>query len=209
VVIDTSQNDPAYLQVTEMQTGNYNPFYIGLYKDTVFKSPHEEIPKYFAYPILESPGMNEGRFYKWPDSAAIALFVDTTRTLSHSLPLDEDDRSFKSYPVTIVNDHDDTINIGYGDHIPVIMEALDTNGQWKPIEEQFVYMCGTGLNRIILPPGNIVVTYAFVYKGNYRTKLRLRYVTGKPEAVSNEFYGSINRTQFKNEMRIEARLRSI
>lgn len=54
-------------------------------------------------------------------------------------------------------------------------------------------MCGTGLSTIILPPNEIAVTFVPVFKGNYKTQLRL--TDGKNHSAS--FEGKIFYTQFQ------------
>lgn len=176
-----------------LQVGNYNPLYIGQRTDSIYVSYKLNLNKYSLY--------DNGRSnYKGPDSAGILLVIDTTNVISDYSMIWEDDgrmlstKSFKAFPVFVVNTTKDTLSIGYGDHLPIIMEAIDDKGSWRPIEEPYMYMCGTGLNRIILPPNEIVVTSAPVNKGKIKTKLRLRY----NKILSQEFYGTINPTQFDN-----------
>ena len=100
-----------------------------------------------------------------------------------------------SIPVLIRNNNKDTIAIGYGSQIPIVMEALNENYEWKPIQKKFIYMCGVGLSTIILPPGEIAITLAPVFKGF--TKTRLRLVLGNN--VSKPFWGFINKRQFESK----------
>ena len=88
----------------------------------------------------------------------------------------------------------DTITIAYGDFLPLITEAKDSIGNWKPIEEKWTYMCGNGVGSIILPPNEIGLSATMVYHGNYPTTLRLRI----DSSFSNEFMGRINYRQFES-----------
>ena len=45
------------------------------------------------------------------------------------------------YPVLLINNHTDTVTIGYGVILPLEMEAKDSTGLWKPIEKRFIYLC--------------------------------------------------------------------
>ena len=54
---------------------------------------------------------------------------------------------------------------------------------------------GTGVESIILPPKQIVVTSELVYTGDFKTKLRMKLGSN----YSREFTGSINLTQFESE----------
>ena len=119
--------------------------------------------------------------YKKIDSVKVEISIDTTQHISNE--------NRKSYPVMIKNIFTDTLNIGYGSVIPINTEALFENKKWKLIEKNTARFCGNGLQTIILPPNEILITNQTVYNdGNYKTKLRLRI--GKN--ISQEFYGKID-----------------
>ncbi len=99
----------------------------------------------------------------------------------------------KSYPVLVRNLNKDTVAIGYGDYIPLLLEAKDSVGNWKPIQVPYRYRCGTGLETIILPPKEIVITMLPIFNGNYKTQLRLTYGSN----MSKPFWGKIDYKQFK------------
>lgn len=118
---------------------------------------------------------------------------------------------YKSYPVFAINTTKDSLPIsdGYcedyqgrkqlvGYTLHLVMEAVDTDGKWKPIEKSFDRMCGTGLVPAYVPPGEVMITAANIYKGDYKTKLRLRIdcKKGCTMICSNVFEGTINRGQF-------------
>jgi hypothetical protein len=192
IVIETSNTERSYQSTTGPQFGNYNPLYIGKRMDSLSVSYRPNLEKYFVYD-------ENRRRYGRPDSAGIVLLIDTTRIISnHSLQRLNDARSlstnyFNDFPVFVVNTTKDTLRICSGNSLPIIMEAQDNKGAWRPIEEEFFLMCGTGINSVILPPNEILITSAPIYKGTFKTKLRLRY----NRILSNEFYGTINPTQFK------------
>jgi hypothetical protein len=194
IIQDTFKTDRIERITVWLKSGNYNPLYIGQQKDSIYVSYKPNLNKYFVYEGYK-------RSYNRPDSSGITLFVDTTKVVSDYSMIWEDDgsmlstKSFKAFPVIVVNTTKDTLSIGYGDHLPIVMEAMNNKGNWRPIEEPYMYMCGTGLNEIILPPNEIVVTSAPVNKGKFKTKLRLRY----NNIVSEEFYGTINPSQFDRE----------
>lgn len=171
--------------------GNYNPLYIGQRKDTIYVSYKPDLEKYFRYNINS---------YHWIDSSRILLLTDTTKIVSDYLMVVEGKdnlnwktKPFMAFPVIVVNTTNDTLILGSGEHIPIFMEAIDTSGKWRQIQKPYIYICGTGLNNIILPPNEIAVTSAPIFNGSFKTKLRLRL----NNAVSKEFYGTINPEQFK------------
>lgn len=191
IVQDTFKTDRIERNTVWLQSSNYHPLYIGQRKDSIYVSYSPNLKKYFMYDDHKTS-------YNIPDSSGIVLLIDTTKIISDHSMIWEDDgsmlstKSFKAFPVFVVNTTKDTLEIGYGNHLPIIMEAMDDKGNWQPIEKPYMYMCGTGLNRIILPPNEIVVTSAPLNKGRIKTKLRLRY----NGILSDEFYGTINPTQF-------------
>lgn len=82
--------------------------------------------------------------------------------------------------------------------LDIIQEALDTDGDWKPIELLPITSCGNSYHRVQLGAGEYWEFAAARYHGNFKTKLRFRI--GREEhgdAYSNEFEGSINKRQFR------------
>ncbi|MBL1233821.1 MAG: hypothetical protein COA31_013960 [Flavobacteriales bacterium] len=185
-------------EITWQSTANYHFFYIGPHRDTLiinhrlsysppppppnFDSSKHKVPEYIN--PLESyylDWLEERNYQRW-DSAKIEIKIDTTTIINNS------------YPVVLTNNESDTIFIGYGHYIPIIMEAKDSIGVWQPIQEQFVYTCGNGVGSIILPPEEIILTSARIFKGTYQTNLRLTIGNNS----SKEFKGSIHYRQFES-----------
>lgn len=133
----------------------------------------------------------EGSTYKYSDSTKILLQIDTS----------QETKSFfsdcavtsKAYPVLLTNKDKDTITVMTGDHLPMILEALDSTNQWRAIEKRHRYKCGVGLSSTFLPPNEVIVTSCIIYKGPYKTSLRLKFGIN----YSNTFIGSIHYSQFK------------
>lgn len=204
-ITDRFKNDT--LELTSeiwLNYGDHNPYYFGKLIDSI------SIERYLRpmMPPPPPPGTDisewdfepkkrkfneyfldwmDNRKFKRRDSADLFIKVDTTQIINN------DGR--KAFPVLIQNITTDTIYIGYGDQIPIITEAKSKNGEWKPIEEQFVYGCGNGLHSIILPPNELVITSELIYSGNFKTILRLKMGNN----YSEEFIGTINESQFESE----------
>ena len=118
---------------------------------------------------------------------------------------------FKSMPIYIFNDGPDTIAFGHNAYLPLIIEAKDSMGIWNPIQKLRRMGCGTGLTAYIIPPNQFMISTVPLFKGNFKTLLRVRYVRNfvivneDGEAIedlnrilySNEFEGNINYSQFK------------
>ncbi len=187
-------------ETTWFGTAHYEPIYIGLYQDTVEsryyypfapKELDEEERKQLKerdityYNKYNLDWLDERPYKRW-HKAEVDLKIDTTHLINERSP---------SYPVMITNTAPDTIFVGYGGLIPLKLEAKDSSGLWKPIEQRFVFMCGNGVGDIILPPKEIVIVAVEVPNGNYSTQLRLNFGIN----YSKVFNGSINYRQFKHK----------
>ncbi len=100
---------------------------------------------------------------------------------------------YDGYPVTIHNLEDQDIMLGFGNHIPLIFEALDKENNWQEISGIRKYSCGNGIQYIMLKPNQIATVFEPKIKGNFKTKFRYRL----KNMISNEFEGSINEDYFK------------
>lgn len=79
----------------------------------------------------------------------------------------------------------------------IIQEAIDTDGNWKPIETLPASWCGNSFHRVRLGAGEYWQLAAPRYFGSFATKLRFKLEIDRNTSVySNEFEGSVNRRQF-------------
>ncbi|MFT5819882.1 MAG: hypothetical protein ACI8ZM_001107 [Crocinitomix sp.] len=100
---------------------------------------------------------------------------------------------FRQYPVFITNISLDTAIIASRYKIPAIMEAMNERGEWRAIQEPLIG-CGTGVTHVKLPPNEIVMSYAPIFNGEFKTAFRIRI----GDNISNIFFGSINPNQFES-----------
>ena len=143
-----------------LTTADYRFLYIGPVTDTIRVNhflgihPPPPPPSILADPqdASSQPRIDpiEKKYYRdWGEDpvwknyrdANLNLVIDTSRTIN------------SSYPVFIQNCDTDTTSVEYGRHLPLIMEAQDSTGNWRPIQEHFMYICGMGVGTIVLPPG--------------------------------------------------------
>lgn len=166
----------------------YEVYYAGpLTKDIQLRYPVKGIKYIDNNPKMPLPRMD------W----LVKIIVDTSQLLSF-------ESSSEGYAVFIINKGIDTIGLAFGlpgkseeelnFTVPLRMEAKDTDNRWKPIQWPFSFVDNFGVNYINLPPDNIILTGMPMYKGTFKTKLRLEF--SKERIYSNEFVGYINRTQF-------------
>lgn len=121
-----------------------------------------------------------------PRNYTKAVFIEIT--------IDTSIKINQSNPVLVRNLHKETVQIGWNSRLPLIMEAKDIAGYWRPIQLFRTNMCGTGVYDVILPANEVAITLAPIYKGKFKTQLRLSYGNIK----SNVFWGSIDYNQLKS-----------
>jgi hypothetical protein len=169
--------------------GQYSPLYIGKIKDSIKL-------------IYKVSKLENGTDYEhnsiFPDAADIAIFIDTTRTIGFPKLMSEPYKKFehrtnkKSYPVFIKNMSTKNLQIGIGDILHMKTEAKDSTGNWREIESDFMYFCGTGLRRLRLKPNEIVVTALRQNYGRFKTKFRIRFGNSQHKIYSNEINGYLD-----------------
>ena len=82
----------------------------------------------------------------------------------------------------------------------MIQEALDEEGEWKPIEYWVYSGCGNSYdNPLELDSGKYVIVPIKKYSGEFKTKIRLKFKYGKKIMYSKPFSGSVNLSQFNKE----------
>lgn len=205
-LIDSFSNKLIFDTNTRLISSNFHPMYIGKIDSLINIS-------YNSTNIVQRT--NRRKTYKHPDTNELLIFIDTSKIIGSAfvqtyMPIPPpgdtteyiieivDYRGFyKSHPVFIKNLSKDTLSIGYGDYIPLIIEAKDSNNQWTPIQRRYIYDCGTGLTNFYLPNDEILITSCQLFDGDYNTKLRLVF-DGKSKQYSNVFNGYIHYSQFKN-----------
>jgi hypothetical protein len=101
---------------------------------------------------------------------------------------------YDGYPVTIHNLGKQEIILGFGNHVPLIFEALDKENNWREISGIRKYTCAYKIQYILLKSNQIATVFEPKIKGDFKTKFRYRL----KNVVSNEFEGSLNEDYFKN-----------
>jgi hypothetical protein len=126
---------------TWLTTANYNFYFIGAIRDTIFSYPliklflppeTKRIKNQKKYENLFKKyyiDWEENREYKYCEQTEVEIQVDTSNNISTDF-----------YPTLLTNKDKDTIFIGNGERIRMIMEAIDTTGNWKPIQRRFIYV---------------------------------------------------------------------
>lgn len=76
----------------------------------------------------------------------------------------------------------------------LVLEGLDQEGRWRPVESTPETICGNSFHRVFLPAGQYWEIVVPVYEGSFRTMLRYHLREG--DVVSNVFEGTVNPEQF-------------
>lgn len=205
VLVDTFSNNLSSKICTSKTSTAFHPMYIGEWIDS--------IPLTYYSRAVENR-TRDWEKYKRPDSTDLLLFVDTTRIIGEvetfiltppPPPYSKVEWRLKyargntrSYPVFVSNTSPDSLEIGYGEYLSLLLEAQDSTGKWKPIQRPFIYGCGTGLTKFFLLPKEFALTSCPLFEGDYETLLRLRFGHNKG-AVSNTFRGRIYYGQFEEQ----------
>jgi hypothetical protein len=125
----------------------------------------------------------------------LEMFIDYKKNVYK--PYWDNDRLHAYYPIYLFNGTKNTKSVPLKDqHAFGIQEALDSNGQWHPIEGKGSDFCGNGSWNATLKPQEFLMLLAPKYKGNYSTKLRMRIKVGPSIYVSQPYEGKINYNQF-------------
>jgi hypothetical protein len=83
-----------------------------------------------------------------------------------------------------------------------VQEALDSQGQWKPLERFPDTFCGNSFHRVFLESNENWEFFAIQRSGRFKTKLRLEpggedsIAAGGGAVFSNEYEGSIDPSEF-------------
>jgi len=201
LLIDAFEDSAIYLETNFTQKSNYKPITYTRNLDTIIvnyildqdirrtKTKHE-IQEYMHYHRINIIVDN----VTGATDENIKVIVDTTTTIS-KVKYKRFSHLFtrhKAYPTYIINTSlKDTVILGYDSNIDALLEAKNRQNEWKRIESLELILCRTGRALFVLPKKDTIITATTIFKGNFKTKLRLRL--GK--AYSNEFEGFINEQQ--------------
>ncbi len=105
-------------------------------------------------------------------------------------------KSHQGFRLILVNRTDGEAQFAASDsRLPIVMEAMDRDGRWRPIEYLPSSGCGNSYHRVFLPHNHSWEFIAPKFEGRWDTKLRF-VLQGEKPIYSNTFEGSINPGQF-------------
>lgn len=221
MIMDTFEFINSSKQAIYLSEGNYKFLYVGEYKDTIFSNYRLHL--YELPPPPPPPSLNKknkqktekngeeltitdfmegntvgwmaANYFKHWDSSKIEITIDTAKEISN-VNFKDSFICATAHPVLLKNMEKDTVLLGVGSYeiyIPLILEAKDSLGIWKPIEKIKKFRgCGNGFRYGIIPKKQVVLTSSVIYHGDYKTDLRLKLGIN----YSKPFKGSIHYKQF-------------
>lgn len=111
---------------------------------------------------------------------------------------------FTSY---LINTSDTAFTITKQDgSLMMIQEALDNEGNWRPIEYWVPSSCGNSYYQLRLQPNEYVTVPIRQYEGDFATKVRLRMYRNSSVFVSKPFETTIDKGLFN---KIDTRLNGV
>lgn len=210
VVMDSVSYDKILKENNWLDLENFEIHYIGEQKDTIYTNPFPNIvpppPPGRPYGSIE---FNERMFnvkelnklienhtYEFDSNSTIGtiysdsikILVDTSQVIGKY--------SYQAFPIIIKNSFCDTIRVGYSYNKRIVgmLEAMDKNGNWRPIIEKSGFHGLPVNDEIFLKKNEIIISAVYKYSGDFKTKLRFRI--GK--SCSNIYYSTINYNQFES-----------
>ena len=106
--------------------------------------------------------------------------------------------AFKGIPVYIINLTNVEITVKHPKYrLELVQEALDKDNEWKRIETVFKAPKAASSSMTVhtLKPGQFILTTIYKYKGDFKTQLRLKLISGDKLYYSQPFNGTINSSQ--------------
>lgn len=187
----------------EMSDANYELYYIGNYRKEIALDSGKIswgvrfIPPGFTKEDIEKYNNEKktGFACYTLSTAKIKKSLRNGEYLKMAIQIDTAVRIGSHYPVLLRNLQKDTCVIGIGGQLSLIMEAKNPQGVWKPIQQKFQAFCSSGEELLLLPPREVALTFAPIYKGDYKTQMRIVLGTN----VSKPFWGFIDAKQFDFE----------
>ncbi len=103
------------------------------------------------------------------------------------------------FPVFIVNETSSPkFLFGRREYVSTMIEAIDRDGIWRPIEyASGIIGCLTGVGFIKIHPKEFCVLAVPVFRGDFKTQIRVKLKNQHSILISEAFPGYINEDQFK------------
>lgn len=210
----SSQKKVVPLKIPQISSGNQAPdaweakgdglsperplWYAGPNRESI--QIQEKVKDYRRTFGLMTPEQRE-KIYDQP----LLLRVDTSQIIPEkqiSFSLDSTKRSetpyYSAFPVVIFHQGDSPARFGYLEWISLYVQVEEENDTWLTLSYFGGWICGTGLNDLLLDPGDIVISSVPVLKGEEKRKMRVGLRMGEKKIYSNEFWGEVSSGLLEN-----------
>jgi hypothetical protein len=183
VVLDTFEIEKFLIfQEKEVQThlsfSKYPIYYIGLVKDSIFlqaKLGYFNVPppNPSTQEVNEIFSKNFNNDFKKQYEVLWNELIDyrTYKNARIDIQYNPEIKFSNSFPVMISNLTTDTIDIAFNEEIPLIIEGIDSLGNWRPIQQVFSFFCALGSQKTLLPLKDCIVTLAPMFQEDNQTQL--------------------------------------
>ena len=151
----------------------------------------------FAIIIEESKKKKVGEEFEVPELNGILDEIKQFSENNNKLTLYMKKEKDSYFSVYLLNNTKDTLQISLQDnHLQIIQEAKDKNGEWKPIEYWRYSTCGNSYFSDKLEPNGIIKTSSKSYKGTFKTEIRYKLLQNGKNYYSNSLICKIDISQF-------------
>lgn len=101
----------------------------------------------------------------------------------------------------LINTSDTVFKVaGQDGSFRIIREAMDKNGEWKPIEYWVNSFCGNSYEGLEFKPGQGTMFFMKKYHGSFKTQMRLKMAVNNTILYSQPFEGNIEPFQFNIDL---------
>ncbi|MDW8274630.1 MAG: hypothetical protein RMJ53_10415 [Chitinophagales bacterium] len=121
------------------------------------------------------------RRYPAPDTTNTKFYLDTTMNVNYRYFESQNNYekefnicSCKGYVFIIKNISKDTLMLGEGDNVPIVLQGMSPSGEWNNLHRPYLYMDNYGIG-FLLPPGNIALFSIPKIKSEYYKRYRVVY----------------------------------
>lgn len=186
-----SSNTSNYLEYIE-DFGNYEIKYIGPEKSEISIDKKVEITN-------NDNTIASSKDYKVGSKNSVKIVVNTRQVFEEINSNTQN--TYRAYPIIITNISKETVKIGMGENLNLLLLGRKKEGNWKVIDKRTNYTIS--MNKIIdllLKENQMAISLAGITNGN--TEVIMKYIMANDDfenaAESNEFSGRIDHQFLEN-----------
>lgn len=189
----SSPNSPTqnYLEQIE-DFGNYEIKYIGPNNSKIVIDENAEVANKANY--LESI-----ESYEAGSKNTVKIVVDTRQRFQEINS--QTQNTYQAYPIIVTNISKETVRIGMGENLNLLLLGKEKDGNWKVIDKGTTYSLSfEKIQPLLLAENQIAISLVGITNGN--TEVIMKYIMANDSfeniAESNEFNGRIDNSYLEN-----------